>query len=226
MSSEPPRTAGTNLVVRDGVVRATELTRKRYDRIAPLYDALEWIIERTRFRTWREELWSQIPTGERVLEIGVGTGKNMPYYPAGVDVTSIDISDKMLSRARGRAGRLGVEVSLHLADVQALSFPDASFDTVVATFVFCSVPDPIVGLAEARRVLRSRGRLLLLEHVLSEKPFLRPLMRCLDAIPSHIWGAHIDRETVLNVGRAGLEEVQSQDLSFDVVKAITARAPA
>ena len=66
---------------------------------------------------------------------------------------------------------------------------------------------------------------MLLEHVLSEKPLLRALMRRLDAIRLHIWGAHIDRGTVLNVDRAGFKEVQAQDLSLDIVKAIAARAP-
>ena len=82
-------------------------------------------------------------------------------------------------------------------------------------------PSPFV----PRCVLRPGGRLLLLEHVLSEKPLLRALMRRLDAIPLHIWGAHIDRGTVLNVDRAGFKEVQAQDLSLDIVKAIAARAP-
>jgi len=210
---------------RKDLVRATKLTRTRYDRIAPLYDALEWAMELTRFRAWRQDLWAQVHGGQRVLELGIGTGKNIPYYPNDADMTAIDLSEQMVSRARRRATRLGVEVALHLEDAQALSFADASFDAVVATFVFCSVPDPIVGLAEARRVLRPGGRLLLLEHVLSKKPVLRRLMQWLDPIPFHIWGAHINRETVDNVIIAGFEEVQVRDLSLDIVKSIEARAP-
>ncbi|MBT8467832.1 MAG: class I SAM-dependent methyltransferase [Deltaproteobacteria bacterium] len=182
-------------------------------------------MELTRFRTWRQALLAQVRDDERVLELGVGTGKNIPYYPNGAGVTAIDLSENMLSRARRRATRLGVEVALHVDDAQALAFADASFDAVVATFVFCSVPDPVAGLREARRVLRPGGRLLLLEHVLSEKPLLRRLMQWLDPIPVHIWGAHIDRDTVDNIRVAGFEDVQAQDLSLDIVKAITARAP-
>jgi len=182
-------------------------------------------MELTRFRSWRQALWAQVHNGERVLELGVGTGKNIPYYPNGADMTAVDLSEKMLSRAHRNASRLGVEVELHVEDAQALSFADASFDTVVATFVFCSVPDPVLGLAEARRVLRPGGRLLLLEHVLSEKPILCSLMRWLDPIPVHIWGAHIDRETVDNVHSAGFEEVVAQNMSIDIVKSISARAP-
>jgi len=225
VSSEPARTTATDPATPEGLVRGTELTRTRYDRIAPLYDALEWTMELTRFRSWWQALWAQVHSGERVLELGVGTGKNIPCYPVGADMTAVDLSERMLSRAHKRATRRGVEVALSLEDAQALSFPDASFDAVVATFVFCSVPDPVLGLAEARRVLRPGGRLLLLEHVLSEKPILRSLMRWLDPIPVHIWGAHIDRETIDNVRRAGFVEVRAEDLSMGIVKSITARAP-
>lgn len=225
MTVESEESSAPNPATREGLVWTTELTRKRYDRIAPLYDALEWTMERMRFQSWRQALWAQVHTGERVLELGVGTGKNIPYYPNGVDMTAVELSEGMLSKAHKRATRLGAEVALSLEDAQALSFADASFDVVVATFVFCSVPDPVAGLAEARRVLRPGGRLLLLEHVLSEKPILRSLMRWLDPIPVHIWGAHIDRETVDNVHSAGFEEVVAQNMSIDIVKSISARAP-
>jgi SAM-dependent methyltransferase len=131
----------------------------------------------------------------------------------------------MLERARRRAARLGSSARLDVADVQALPFPDASFDTAVATFVFCSVPDPVLGLRELRRVLKPGGRLLLLEHVLSERPWLRGLMRRLDPLPYHLWGAHLNRETVQNVRTAGFADVRATDLSFDIVKRIEARAP-
>jgi len=202
----------------------TETTRRRYDRIAPLYDPLEWGME-WRFVPWRRALWARVEPG-RVLEVGVGTGKNLPYHPAGADITAIDLSPRMLERARRRAARLGSSARLDVADVQALPFPDASFDTAVATFVFCSVADPVLGLRELRRVLKPGGRLLLLEHVLSERPWLRGLMRRLDPLPHHLWGAHLNRETVQNVRAAGFTEVRATDLSFDIVKRIEARAPA
>jgi ubiquinone/menaquinone biosynthesis C-methylase UbiE len=162
---------------------------------------------------------------QHVLELGVGTGKNDSYYPPGVDVTAIDISEKMLAHARRRAERQQSRVTLMVGDAQALSFGDASFDTVVSTFVFCSVPDPIAGLEEAGRVLVPGGRLLLLEHVLSEKRVLRQMMRLLDPVTVRIWGAHINRDTVENVRAAGFEDIQAKNLSLDVVRAISARAP-
>lgn len=203
--------------------RETRRTRRRYDRIAPIYDALEWIMER-RVRRWRRDLWSCAGPG-RILELGVGTGKNIPYHPGGREIVAMDISGKMLARAHRRAERLGARVRLELGDVQELSYPDASFDVVVATFLFCSVPDPLLGLAEARRVLQPGGQLLLLEHVLSRRPVLRRVMQCLDPIPFHVWGAHLDRDTGDNVRRAGFVEVVETKLFLDVVERIEARAP-
>lgn len=201
--------------------------RRRYDRIARIYDPLEWVME-LRFRRWRRPLWAQVEPG-RVLELGVGTGKNIPYYPEGTDVVAIDISDEMLAKARERAASVGSDVTLERADAQALPYPDDSFDAVVGTFVFCSIPSPELALAEAERVLRPGGQLLLLEHVLSKKPILRTLMRWFDPIPYWIWGAHIDRDTVATVERVGFADVRTQPRSLDFVVEIGAtvrpRAP-
>jgi ubiquinone/menaquinone biosynthesis C-methylase UbiE len=154
----------------------TGVIKHRYDRVAPFYDAMEWFMEQRRFAKWREELWARVE-GECILEVGVGTGKNFPYYPSGRDITALDISPNMLERAVRRARDLGVDVELVEGDAQALPFEDNSFDSVVTTFVFCSVPDPVQGLRELRRVLKPGGQLIMLEHVLSHKPILRRLMR-------------------------------------------------
>jgi len=122
--------------------REREAAREHYNRVAMLYDLVEVLDERT-FRPWRQRLLAQ--AGGRVLEVGVGTGKNFPWYPPGVALTGIDIAEKMLAAARQRARRLGLAVELHLADVQALEFREGVFDTAVSTFVFCSVPDPVRG---------------------------------------------------------------------------------
>lgn len=203
--------------------RETARTRRRYDRVAGIYDALEWMME-FRFRGWRRELWSLV-AGERVLEVGIGTGKNLPFHPRGPAITAIDLSEKMLRRARRRQARLGARAEILVADVEALPFADASFDEVVATFVFCSVPDPVAGLRELRRVLRPGGRLLLLEHVLSKRPLIARLMNWADPIPFHLWGAHINRDTLENVRVAGFSDIQSHNRSLDIVKLIIAGAP-
>lgn len=203
--------------------RLTAVTRRRYDRIAGVYDAVEALMEVGAHR-WRRELWGLVDRG-RVLELGVGTGKNMQFYPPGREIVAIDLSERMLERARRRAKRLGAHVRLELADAQRLPYPDASFDAVVATFLFCSVPDPRLGLDETRRILKPGGQLLLIEHVLSERPVIARLMRWLDPTFVRVWGAHIDRETVSTVRAAGFERVVAENLLGDVVKRIEARAP-
>jgi len=120
------------------------------------------------------------------------------------------------------AASLGVAARLELADVQALPFPDASFDAAVATFVVCSVSDPVLVLREVRRLLKPGGRLLLLEHVVSQWPVLRSLMQWLDPLPHHLWGAQLNRETVET---AGFAVISAETLSLDVVKHIAVRAP-
>ena len=201
--------------------RETEKVRARYDRIAALYDLLEAPMESGRFSRWRRRLWAQVK-GPRILEVGVGTGKNFSYYPPNVEVTAIDFSPRMLAIARQKAEREGVHVDVRLMDVQHLDFPDNTFDSVVASFVFCSVPDPIKGLQELRRVAKPTGSIFLLEHV-------RPpgvggtIADILNPLVVRIWGANINRCTVQNVERAGLAIECVEDLWANIVKLIVAR---
>lgn len=197
--------------------RETALTRARYDRIARLYDRLET----GRMWQWRAMLWERV-RGPRVLELGVGTGKSFPLYRAGWRVTGVDLSPRMLDQATRHARRDGVNVALLLGDAQALPFPDACFDTVAASLVFCSVPDPVLGLREAYRVLVPGGQLLLLEHMVSQHPLLRPLMRAVNPVVVRVMGANIDRETVGNVERAGFAIRRVDDLWGDIVKLVEA----
>jgi ubiquinone/menaquinone biosynthesis C-methylase UbiE len=204
--------------------RASAVTRARYDRNARVYDLMTRGSERL-MTPGRAALWQRV-RGPRVLEVGVGTGKSFPCYPAGMTITAIDFSPRMLEQARTHAARDHIVVDLREADVQALSFPDASFDTAIATCVFCSVPDPLLGLSELRRVLVPGGQLLLLEHVLSYHALIRPAMKLMNPLVVQMMGAHINRETVENVGRTGFVELQVEDLWLDIVKRIEARTPA
>lgn len=201
--------------------RATEKIRRIYDRGAWWYDAKEWLPERLAFRRWRRKLWGRVPDGA-VLEVGVGTGKNFPHYGEGHQVTAVDFSPKMLRRAQTIAERDGLPVTLRLMDAQALEFEDNSFDSAVSTFVFCSVPDPILGLREVRRVLKPGGRAYLLEHVLSQKRPLRWLMRRVNGISRAMNGANINRDTVQNVEVAGFTVIEVRDLWSDIVKLVIA----
>jgi len=208
----------------EDLTKATRRTRRRYDRNAPLYDMMEHLMESRAFGRWRPRLWGLVE-GENVLEVGVGTGKNMPYYPAGAQVTAVDLSPRMLERARSRAEELGCPAELHEMDVQHLDFADDSFDAAVSTFVFCSVPDPVAGLREILRVVKPRGRLYMLEHVLSRKPVLRQLMRLLNPLVVRIGGANIDRETRLNLELAGWSVVRAEPLWSDIFWLFIAEVP-
>lgn len=200
----------------------TRATRARYNRIAPLYDLLEAMTERRAFNKWRQVLWSRV-RGPRVLEVGVGTGKNIPYYPKTAQVMAIDLSPGMLERARAKAAKDGYTVDLRLMDTQHLDFPDATFDTVVSTFVFCSVPDAIRGLQEVCRVTKPGGQILLLEHMRGSNPIISKIMDLLNPLVVRVMGANINRGTVENARAAGLTIVRIDDLALGgIVKLIEA----
>ena len=115
----------------------------------------------------------EIKSGDRVLEIGVGTGLNLPLYPRDCQVTGIDISAEMLQKARERSKELGLtNVTLGLMDASNLEFLDSAFDHVLATYVISAVPDPVKTLVEMRRVCRPKGHLVILNHFRSENPLL------------------------------------------------------
>lgn len=199
----------------------TNTIRRRYDRNAFIFDLMEWPVERLRFNGWRNRLTEKIQ-GPRALEVGVGTGKNMPYYPPGVSVAAIDFSPRMIARARQRARSNGTPVDLQQMDVQQLDFADATFDTVFATFVFCSVPDPVKGLNELRRVCKPEGRLLLLEHMRPENPLLSTIFDHFNFIAVGLTGANINRRTVNNVKKAGWRLTKIENLASDIVRWIEA----
>lgn len=202
--------------------KAADLVRARYNRSARFYDREQSMMERVAGR-WRKELWSKLPDGS-VLEVGVGTGANMRFYPPGRAIVAVDIAEKMLARAEQRAKKLGVDVELRQMDIQALEFESASFDSAIGTFVFCSVPDPVAGLKEIRRVLRPGGTLLLLEHVRLDVPVVGRLMDLINPLAVRLSGANINRRTVENVRAAGFEIGEVATKARGLVKLITATA--
>ena len=152
----------------------------------------------------------------------MGTGKNLRWHPPHVSVTAVDFSPRMLARATRRTQRPDARPGFALMDAQTLAFADASFDVVVATFVFCSVPDPILGLQEARRALQPNGRLLLLEHVRSGLPVVGRGMDLLNPLTVRLQGVNVNRDTVDNVRQAGFRILEVDNLFLDIVKLIVA----
>lgn len=199
----------------------TETIKNRYNRIAPFYDAFEYLMEKTVFGALRKQIWQKV-NGQTILEAGVGTGKNFPFYPENNNITAIDFSDKMLVRAKHKRIDNQLAVDLQLMDVESLNFPDNSFDTVIATFLFCSVPRPIAGLRELHRVCKPGGQVLLLEHVLSENPLIAGIMNFLNPLVAKLVGANINRETVKSVQSIGFQRVQVDSVSGRIVKLIEA----
>jgi ubiquinone/menaquinone biosynthesis C-methylase UbiE/membrane protein YqaA with SNARE-associated domain len=196
----------------------TEKIRKRYDRVAKIYDILEQPMEAMSLKRWRLEVAKDL--SGKVLEVGVGTGKNIPYYPDDIDITAIDFSGEMISKAREKAKLLNKKVELLQMDAQQMDFSDNTFDMVFTTCVFCSVPDPVKGLKEIRRICKPGGRIIMIEHVRSERKVLGLIMDVFNPLTVNLWGANINRKTVDNVQKAGFSSVKVTNLTGDIVKKI------
>ncbi len=198
--------------------------QRTYDRIARLYDLLDLPFERRRYRPIRPQLFAGL--NGAILDAGVGTGRNIAFYPDGARVTGIDISPRMLEQARRRRDRLGIAVELRALDVTKTDFPDDYFDHVVATFLFCVLDpaDQLPALRELARICRPGGTIRLLEYCYSADPWRRFVMRLWTPWVRLAYGAAFDRDTERYVEDAGLELVESRFLYADIVKMLELRA--
>lgn len=197
--------------------------RRYWDRHARTYDRRMRCMDRWLFRDTRGWICGQA-TGT-VLEVAIGTGLNLPHYPADTDLTGIEFSPAMLDHARHRAAQLGRAVELRLGDAQALDFPDATFDTVVCTFSLCAIPDHRTALAEMIRVLRPGGRLLLADHVASSSRLARAAQRLLELVTVPLAGEHFLRRPIEHVRTAGLAIEHHDRFALGIVERLTARKP-
>jgi ubiquinone/menaquinone biosynthesis C-methylase UbiE len=183
-------------------VDINEKIKKRYNRISRIYKVMDGMIK----EEWRLNLLSNV-TG-KVLEVGIGTGSNLSFYPHQIfSLTGVDFSKGMLKHAEEKVSKGYYPFSIQLmeADVQALPFPDNTFDSVVSTCVFCSVSDPMVGLKELRRVCKPNGRIYMLEHMRSNHKLVGIVMDMLNPITVRLWGANINRETLKTIEGSGLK---------------------
>jgi len=169
-----------------------DLVEVRYDRVARFYDVLNLFVEGFA-STQRREILRQAKGS--TLEVGVGTGNSFRDYPPGHRIVAVDISREMLRRAESKLAHYNGRIELRREDAQDLSFPDETFDTVFTSWVFCSVTDPVRGLAEVHRVLRKDGQLLMLEHVKSKNRVLGHLMDKINLLVARFGVDNINRDT-------------------------------
>jgi ubiquinone/menaquinone biosynthesis C-methylase UbiE len=207
----------------DNLLQNTERVRRFYEKSAGKYDR--------RMRFWERVLdfsggrrWVCSQASGDVLEIGMGTGLNLPYYRDDIRLTGIEFSPEMLELARKRATELGRAADLRVGDAQALEFPDESFDTVVITLSLCTIPDDRRAVAEARRVLRSGGRLLLLEHVRSPLLPIRAGQRLLEPLTLRFEADHLLRDPAGYLAEAGFEIERLERSKWGIVERVAARA--
>ncbi|HZQ73906.1 MAG TPA: methyltransferase domain-containing protein [Burkholderiales bacterium] len=195
-----------------------EAVKSAYRRYAGVYDALFGPVLQAGRTAVIESL--ALRSGERVLEVGVGTGLSLPLYPADVRVTGIDVSGEMLAKARERVARRGlknVEALLEM-DAQAMSFPEASFDKVVAMYVISVVAHPERLLAELRRVCRPGGEVLIVNHVRSDNRAIAAVEKALARFSDQL-GFHPDFELrTLAPGAAALDEVSRINFFWKVLR--------
>jgi ubiquinone/menaquinone biosynthesis C-methylase UbiE len=197
--------------------------RRTWDRAAPDYDRQIAFLERVWFAGGRE--WLGARAEGRVLDVGVGTGRNLPHYPPSVQVTGIDVSPGMLAVARRRAADLGRAVDLHEGDAARLPFADASFDSVVCALSLCAIADSRAAVGEMWRVLVPGGRLLLLDHIAGSWPPVHAAQWLLERITIPTAGEHFTRRQLPLVRAAGFEIVATERLKAGTIERIHATKP-
>ena len=197
----------------------------RYERIAPYHDLIDLPFEWRRYRALRPLLFRGL--SGRLLEAGVGTGRNFPFYPMGVSsVVGIDLSPRMLARAERRRGLSPVPIELRLMDVTSLDFANNTFDAAVSTFLFCVLPDrqQAPALRELGRVVKPGGSIRFLEYLRPHGTLRRIVSKIWEPWVAFAYGASFDRHTESHLPAAGLEVDESRYVVDDLVKLICARA--
>jgi ubiquinone/menaquinone biosynthesis C-methylase UbiE len=193
---------------------------EKYNRFARWYDRVEGIPDLLGVSRLRRRLLKR--ASGKVLEVAVGTGRNLQFYPSDCQITTLDVSNEMLNVARERAAKLSMDISFFLGDAEALPFPDKSFDTVVSSLTTCTFPNPAAALREMRRVCKFEGKILLLEHGRSDREWLGRFQdRTADRFAKQL-GCHWNRESLELVIKAGLKVVEGRRVFFGIFYQIEA----
>ncbi len=179
-----------------------DVVRDVYQRWARSYDLEQWLPERVLLAGLRRRLISKARGA--VLEVGIGTGANLPYYGKDCQIVGVDLSRSMLERAAARAQRLGVRLSIDTTDAEALPYKERTFDSVISTFTLCTTPDPIRLLREMARVCQPDGRVLLLEHGLGSAATVNWLLHRLARRHLARYACHLTRSVDALPEQAGL----------------------
>lgn len=159
------------------------------------------------------------------LEVGIGRGRTLPYYPPGVHLAAIDLSEVALRESQRRADEIGLRCAFRQADAAALPYPDDHFDTIVFYLVLCTIPDDRRAVAEAVRVLRPGGRLLLVEHVRSPNRVVRAVERLFEPFTIRRMADHLLRDPLEHVMAEEMEIETLERSWFGVVERLAARKP-
>jgi ubiquinone/menaquinone biosynthesis C-methylase UbiE len=196
----------------------------RYQRIAPFYDLLELPFEYGRYRKIRPQLFAGL--SGLILDAGVGTGRNFPFYPPGARIVGIDLSPAMLARAARRRRSAAAEIELCEMDVTSIKLPDRHFDAAVATFLFCVLPEElqVPALTELKRVTKPGGIIRLLQYTRPRGAIRHAVTRLWEPWVHWAYGAGFDRRTEQSVVAAGLHLVQSRFVVDDLIEIIEARS--
>jgi ubiquinone/menaquinone biosynthesis C-methylase UbiE len=197
--------------------------RSLWERYAPRYDRDTGFYDLFLLGDSRSSACSQA-SGE-VLEIAIGTGRNLPFYPRGIQLTGIDFSPAMLDIARDRAAKLAIDITLLEADAQHLPFAHDRFDTVVCTLTLSSIPDPAAAINEMYRVLHPGGQLLVVGHVASPYRVVRAGQRRLERLSIRLAGDHQTRQPYPDIVAAGLTVDRRERLRAGVLERIRAVKP-
>lgn len=204
------------------MTKSSRNVQTRYNRIAANYDLWDTIPEGLFYRSWRRRLWDRV-TAESILEIGVGTGKNIHFYPPGARVTGIDISSKMLEKAETRATRRpDVRLELLRMNVSRLAFGAAVFDTVIGSFILMVVPEPLKALQEVKRVCKPGGQLLLLEFTRSGNRLVAFMQDLVTPLTRAMYCAHVNRDMLTLVESSGFQITAVEKIADGVIEIIQA----